>query len=344
MPLPVLLLGTGKVGSALLSLLRQRQLPLALHAVANSRRMLLSDQPLAPDAVRRELRKRGQGTCLHRLVGDFSTRFANGLVIDLTASPEVAASHTDWLASGLQLATANKWAAAGKDGAVLQRWAAQGRYAMATTVGAGLPLLNTLRELHSAGERIARVEGILSGTLSYLFQRHAQGERLSRCLLDALENGLTEPDPRDDLSGLDVARKLVILGQAAGFDTDLANVDVSSLVPRAWLGRSVSQCLQDTAALDAHVSKQSGLPPSPEAVLVPVASLTPEAASVGLRWVTPDHPLARCRPGDNMVEIQSSSYQALPLLIQGPGAGAEVTASRLLGELHLAVEAGSVLA
>ena len=329
------LIGTGNVGSALLKLLAERSLPFRLCAVANSRRMIQAPEGVAPASVQSQLDEFGAPTQLDDWVARFLVDHPGGVVIDLTASESVAARHLGWLRDGAQVITANKWAAAGVGGAQLQAWSGAGpvRYGHATTVGAGLPVLSTLRELRASGDRVERIQGIFSGTLSYLFQQYRQGVALSQSLPEAVRCGYTEPDPRLDLSGVDVARKLVIAGRAAGFRIDLTDVRIDSLVPAGWLEKDVAGCLDDCRALDEHLLAIAGPAPDPQAVLCPLGEVDANGARVGLRWLSPEHPCANARAGDNIIEIQSQSYQELPLIIQGPGAGAELTASRLLGEL-----------
>lgn len=329
------LIGTGNVGSALLKLLAQRRLPFRLCAVANSRLMIQDPRGIAPANVASQLQQYGAATQLDGWVAGFLAEHPGGVVIDLTASESVAGRHLKWLRDGAQVITANKWAAAGDGGAQLQAWAGAGpvRYGHATTVGAGLPVLSTVRELRASGDRVERIQGIFSGTLSYLFQQYRQGVALSQSLPEAVRLGYTEPDPRLDLSGIDVARKLVIAGRAAGFQIDLAEVQIDSLVPPAWLEKDVAGCLDDCRVLDDHLHQVAGPPPGSQAVLCPIGEVDAHGARVGVRWLAPEHPCANARAGDNIIEIQSESYRELPLIIQGPGAGAQLTASRLLGEL-----------
>ncbi len=256
--------------------------------------------------------------------------------MDLTASPEVAARHAQWLRAGLEVVTANKWAvAAGEEAYQRLRAASEvSAYRHATTVGAGLPLLETIQRLRASGERILSVSGLFSGTLSYLTQALATGRPFSEALSEAQQQGLTEPDPRLDLSGLDVARKLIITARAAGHSIDPKQVAVESLYPETLADWPLADFLDRAGPeLDAYwqahpACKQQGVPRY-------VATVDGEGrAQVGIRCLPADHPFVAIGPTDNIFQIRTDSYDDTPIIIRGPGAGARVTATQVLADIQ----------
>jgi aspartokinase/homoserine dehydrogenase 1 len=207
-------------------------------------------------------------------------------------------------------------------------------YLYETTVGAGLPIIQTLRDLLETGDDIIEVEGILSGTLSYLFNSF-DGERpFSDILVEAKEKGFTEPDPREDLSGMDVARKVVILAREMGLDIELDDVDVDGLVPDGLAEGSIEEFL---AALPDYDEEMTALlEDAREAgeVLRFVGRVDAQGtASVRLRRYPETHAFARIHLTDNIVQFRTRRYDENPLVVQGPGAGPAVTAGGIFADL-----------
>lgn len=334
---PVAVIGTGNVGGELLSLLADRELSgLALHGVANSRFMLMDDRAIPVDGIRDRLPVEGTATDLAELVAHLQRQAGEPVIVDLTASDEVAALHADWLWSGLTVVTANKWAAAG-DPALYECLRDPGRHAAyrhSTTVGAGLPLLDSISRLRQAGEQVLSVGGLFSGTLTFIMQGLAAGRPFSECLKEAHATGLTEPDPRLDLSGLDVARKLVITARAAGWSLSLDQVAIESLVPADWASVSDEQFLRDGGnALDQLWQERAT---QGQAGHIPryVGEVDEHGrARVGVRWLEPDHPFVNVGATDNIFELRTESYRDTPLIIRGPGAGARITAVQVLSDI-----------
>lgn len=254
------------------------------------------------------------------------------VVVDATASDGIAARHPDWLARGLHVVTANKLGAGGP----LPRWqaiqAAQqrggGRYGDAATVGAGLPLLRSLRMLRQGGDRIESLAGVLSGTLGWLLDGFDGSTPFSTRVQRAVQQGYAEPDPRSDLSGEDVRRKLLILARAAG--QPLAADDVA-LAP--LLAGDANLDGDTWAALDRHLATQAGRAAESGRVLRYVARWDAGGARIGLEALARDDALAGGRGCENRLLIGSSRYRELPLLLAGPGAGSGVTAAALLDDV-----------
>lgn len=259
------------------------------------------------------------------------------ILIDATPSEQVAAQHAYWLERGIHVVTACKLAR----GTALEQWQAiehaktlgHTHYGDAATVGAGLPLLRSIRELRDGGDRIHSIAGVLSGSLAWLFHHYDGMRPFSALVRQAREAGYTEPDPREDLSGEDVRRKLLILARAAGVALDAADVRVDSLVPSALSILPTNEVDSGLDLLDAPLRARYAQAWKNNEVLRFVARLEDGRARVGLESLPSSHPLAGGAGTDNRVAIHSDRYPEQPLLIQGPGAGAEVTAAALLDDV-----------
>lgn len=345
-------IGPGNVGAALLDQLRAAQpqllgkanLDLRLCAIASSSRMLLDDRGLHGD-WRAAFAAASEASDLERLAAHLkSTHLPHLVIVDCSASPDVAARYAGWLADGIHVVTPNKQAGAGAlaQYAAIRAAAADSgaRFRYEATVGAGLPVISTLRDLLDTGDGIVAIEGILSGTLAWLFNRFDGSVPFSRLVAEARALGYTEPDPRDDLSGVDVARKLTILAREAGRDLSLEDVQVESLVPEALRGGSADDFLARLTEVDAGFSGRLRRAQAEGKVLRYVAKLDAAGhASVGLVELSDAHAFARLRLTDNIVQFSTRRYRDNPLIVQGPGAGAEVTAAGVFADV-LRVAAG----
>jgi homoserine dehydrogenase len=333
------LLGTGTVGTAFVAryqALQARGLALPpFRWLANSRAVLACDG--APERPLHEIQRAPRLTAAATAWKQADSLHAGDVVVDATGSESVAAEHAGWLARGVHVVTANKLGL----GAQQQR-AAQiaancadsgARYGDSATVGAGLPLLSSLRALVEGGDRIHRIEGVLSGSLAWLFHRYDGSQPFSVAVREALAAGFTEPDPRLDLCGEDVRRKLLILARACGLAVDDGQVNIDSLVPAALAALPPEQALAQLAQLDEAVQQRWRRAHMAGQVLRFIGSVQPGAARVGLQSLAADHPLASGAGTDNRVAIHSDRYRHQPLLIQGPGAGADVTAAALLDDV-----------
>lgn len=259
------------------------------------------------------------------------------IVIDATASEAVADWHAEWLGRGVHVVTANKL---GIGGGLVRAQAIQRarreaatRYGDSATVGAGLPLLSSLRALVAGGDRIHRVEGVLSGSLAWLFNHYDGSRPFSDLVRQARQTGYTEPDPRIDLSGEDVRRKLLILARAAGLALQSEDVRVDSLVPDALAALPLTALDGELESLDAPLEQRFREAQREGAKLRFLGRFDSDGASVGLQALPADHPLCGGGGTDNRVAIFSDRYLDQPLVIQGPGAGAEVTAAALLDDV-----------
>jgi aspartokinase/homoserine dehydrogenase 1 len=260
------------------------------------------------------------------------------VIIDATASGELLGNYATWLRGGMHLITPNKKAntqSFAEYRAIREAASASGRkFLYSTNVGAGLPMLQTLRELCQTGDRLHRLEGVFSGTLSYIFNSFDGKRPFSEIVKEAREKGYTEPDPRDDLSGTDVARKLVILAREAGGELELADIPVENLVPASLRALSLEDYLKRMAEGDAAMSAKIAAAAANGEVLRYVGQVDEKgAASVRLIAVPKTHPFANLSGADNIVSFRTARYDRQPLVIQGPGAGPAVTAAGVFADL-----------
>ncbi len=343
--LAVGLIGPGRVGSALLAQLRAAQarlsrdggLELKLCGVVASKRMWM-------DCDDAELNGRHGGAQIWRPsdLDAFAAHVAgnegrHALLVDCSANDDVAAQYPRWLADGLHVVTPNKLAGSGP----LARWqairaacAGGGRFRYEATVCAGLPVVQTLRDLIDTGDELLAVEGMFSGTLAWLCNRYDGDLPFSALVREAHHLGYTEPDPRDDLSGTDVARKLVILAREAGWSLSMEDVEVESLVPPTFASLPLESCMERLEELDAPMAAKLAAARAVGGVLRHVAHLDRHGrASVRLTVLPAAHAFAHSRLTDNVVQFRTRRYCDNPLLVQGPGAGPEVTAAGVFADL-----------
>ena len=345
-------IGPGNVGAALLDqlhaaqpqLLGKANLDLRLRAIASSKKMLLDARGINSD-WRERFEVTEDALDLDRFTAHLTeSHLPHQVIVDCSASPAVADRYAQWLAAGIHVVTPNKQAGAGPLGrfdAIREAAAASGaRFRYEATVGAGLPVISTLRDLVDTGDTVMSVEGIFSGTLAWLFNKYDGSVPFSQLVTEARRLGYTEPDPRDDLSGTDVARKLVILAREAGRDMTLEDVQVESLVPADLRQASVEDFMARLGEVDAAFAAKLASAKAAGKVLRYVARLDGEGrASVGLVELPDDHAFANLRLTDNIVQFTTRRYCDNPLIVQGPGAGPEVTAAGVFADV-LRVAAG----
>jgi aspartokinase/homoserine dehydrogenase 1 len=200
-------------------------------------------------------------------------------------------------------------------------------------VGAGLPIIDTYHKLTESGDRVERIEGLLSGTLGHVLTEVGEGTPFSRAVRGAMRLGYTEPDPREDLSGMDVGRKALILARLLGYRGELRRAAVESLVPKWARALPLPQFLERLGELDGEWKRRVDAARSRGDVLRYVATVTPTRIAVGLRTVPLSSPLASLKGSDNQLVFTTARYKANPLVIRGPGAGAEVTAAGVLNDI-----------
>ena len=341
------LIGPGTVGSTLLQqiearaeqLQRQFNLDIRVRGIARSKSMLLGERRIdlgnwreefAADAVDLDFALFEQ--CIN------PDHLPHAVIIDCTASDAIAARYAGWLERGIHVITPNKRACSGPLQAYreLQTMAHQGsaHFFYETTVGAALPIISTLRDLIDTGDRIDSVQGIFSGTLAYLFNVYDGTVPFSEIVRQAKESGYTEPDPRDDLSGMDVARKLTILARELGLTTELGDFPVQNLVPEALRDGSIENFLGHLADYDEDMKKLYDEAQAAGKELRYVGRLDAAGSvAVGLDSVDASHAFGNINLTDNIVQFETARYSSNPLYVRGPGAGPAVTAGGVFSEL-----------
>lgn len=369
------LIGPGLIGKELLKQIHERKeflkknfkVDLRVRGIANSKKMLLEDQGITTHKSVMAISEKGSSHQESKSNGsilletwetiaqtlnmkDFTQHvqsdwIPHSVIIDCSSSDEVASQYSMWLNQGISVITPNKKAGSGPMERLTTIRKAQSdkrsHFFYEATVGAGLPIITTLRDLIQTGDTILSIEGIVSGTLSYLFSGFKGNQKFSEIVLKAKQKGFTEPDPRDDLNGMDVARKLVILGREAGMHLNLSDLKVESLVPPSLASlKSSEEFMNRLTELDELMMARRNLAESKGAVLKYVASLTEQGtARVGLQEYPVDHPFNRVTGTDNIILFRTKRYNEQPLIVQGPGAGPEVTAAGVFADLLRLVRA-----
>ena len=354
----VYILGVGGVGSALLRQLRavrdalgDRGIELQLRGVASSQYMQLCGRVgggLDPacaensEAWRTTLRQKGEAVDLDRLLDDLEEVAPSGgraVLVDVTASDSMRDVYRRALAAGAAVVSANKLPFAGRieDFREFRRAGDRAVFHEAT-VGAGLPVLHTADLLLGTGDRIDLISGVFSGTLAYLTAELTAGKVWSEAVRRAHRLGYTEPDPRDDLGGLDVARKLLILARICGLDLKIQDVDVEPMLNRPDLADlPLREYWRRLPEADGEMAARFGQAAEEGLELAYLAELDMTGASgvarVGLRTVPLDHPVAGMPASENIFIFRSRRYQAHPLIIRGPGAGTDLTAAGVFADI-----------
>lgn len=343
--LSVGIIGTGNVGSTLLKQLDEQQdrlrsdrmIDIRVRGIMNTKQMVLDEMEVNLSSWEDQIQNAGQDRDLDDFVDHIQTDYhPHAVLIDCTANKKMARQYEKWMERGIHVITPNKEASSGPLDYYkrLHRQELRAHYLYETTVGAGLPVLETLRDLKETGDRIMQIEGILSGTLSFLFNSF-QGERpFSEILREAHQQGYTEPDPREDLSGMDVARKLVILAREMGLDLELDQLEIEGLIPDGLESGSVDEFFEKLPQADDHFSDILRDAQDNNEILRFVGTVNREGeASVRLRRYPEEHPFSRINLTDNVVEFTTRRYNENPLIVQGPGAGPEVTAGGVFADL-----------
>ncbi len=326
----------GKAFLARYQALQQRQLRLPrFEWLANSRTVLSCGSDPGQALAAASVAARDEAR-LQRWADTVAVQWGD-IVVDATASEAIAAQHVEWLSRGVHVVTANKLGQGMQLSRARAIQAARHKlgvvYGDSATVGAGLPLLSSVRALVAGGDHIHAIEGVLSGSLAWLFHRYDGNRPFSECVREAMAAGYTEPDARIDLSGEDVRRKLLILARAAGQALVAEQIEVASLVPAELAAVPLSDLDGNLSQLDEGLQARWRSAQAAGHCLRFVGRVDAQGAHVGLRELPLSHPLAGGAGTDNRVAIRSDRYPEQPLLIQGPGAGAEVTAAALLDDV-----------
>lgn len=343
----VFIAGVGNVGGKLLEQLEQQHnflqqelgLQIRVTGIANSKKMLFGHESISLHKWREQLQDQGEPTDMWAFVQKIkSLNLRNSVFVDNTASPDVAAIYGEFLQHGISVVTCNKiacsadYAAYKKLKDLARRYNAS--FLFETNVGAGLPVINTLNDLIRSGDKVNSIEAVLSGSLNFVFNHFTGDASFREVVKAAQDEGYTEPDPRIDLSGTDVMRKILILARESGAVMELTDITNHSFLPAECLNAPSVPAFYEQ--LDVHAGHFQQLRQQADAEgkrLKFVASYENGKASVGLQSVGPDHPFFKLEGKDNIVLYTTNRYSQQPLIVKGAGAGADVTASGIFADI-----------
>lgn len=343
--LHLFLAGTGNVGSKLLGQIRKQYKPLMdshklkinLVGITNTRKMLIDTDGID---INDPLKALENGTKADfrefiDIIGQKNLR--NSVFVDCTASEELSASYIDLFRKYVSVITANKIACSSeyKLFQALKKTAFECgvKFSFETNVGAGLPVISTIEDLISSGDEILEIEAVVSGTLNYIFNILSEDIPLSKAIQMAMDNGFSEPDPRLDLSGTDVKRKLLILARESGYPLEESQVEIEKFLPDEVFEGDVDDFFEKIKELDPVWEEKRKKNVETGNRWRYVAALKDGKGSIGLREMKPRHPAYQLEASNNIILLTTSRYKELPLLIQGYGAGADVTAAGLFADV-----------
>ncbi len=338
--------GIGTVGGKLISqirsqrerLMRERNLKLNIVGIARSTKALFSRDGVDSEDYRQRLETEGIDITPERLRDEvIGMNIFNSVFVDCTASPQIAALYKDFFTHSISVVTANKIAASSnyanyKDlkETALKRGV---KFLFETNVGAGLPVINTINALKNSGDRIEKIEAVLSGTLNFIFNTIAADVPFSQTVRMAQEQGFSEPDPRIDLSGKDVIRKLVILAREAGYQVEQSDVEAHLFVPDDFFTCSMEDFWTKLPSLDAQFEKERQRLEAEHKRWRFVAKMENGQYSVSLREIPEGHSFYVLDGSNNIILLTTERYHLHPMLIQGYGAGADVTAAGVFADI-----------
>ncbi|MDR3668511.1 MAG: bifunctional aspartate kinase/homoserine dehydrogenase I [Ignavibacteriaceae bacterium] len=341
-PIHMFLAGYGSVGSQLVNLINSNQdlyHRIRLHGIINTKKMLIGGKEISINNLSKELSERGEKADLLGFVDRIKTiNYMNSVFVDCTASDETAEIYDDILNKGINIVAANKRATTKsypyylklKDSSVKNKV----KFLYETNVAAALPVISTMNDLKRAGDKIIKIEGVLSGTLSFLFNNLSPAKKFSRVLKEAKEKGYTEPDVRDDLKGTDSARKILVLIREAGFNLELADIKVENLVPSEYRKIvSSEEFMKRLPELDDHFDKILNHALVNKCRLRYIASFNEGIADVKLKEVDETHPFYNLSGTENVIAYYTDYYNTAPQVINGPGAGTQLTSVGIISDI-----------
>lgn len=331
--------GTGAVGQTLLDQLKNLEpdgIQFRLLGVCNSRNALWDNQGLTFDSGLDW--SKSEDTHWDKLTEKLTQSFRHNLIfVDATGSEEVARLYPEFFSSGVHIVTPSKLANTFEQSffdeiqSLIDEHNTSFRYE--TTVGAGLPVISTLNDLQYGGDEISEISGVVSGTMTYLFNQLEEGVAFSKAIVDAREQGYAEPDPRDDLSGEDVARKFLTLARTLGLKIERDQLEVESLIPEELQDVDQDTFLNKLHQYDSNWQQRIRTAQERNETLCYTGQLKDGKISIGIQSVPKDSPLGQLKGTDNLIQIFSRLYNQTPLIIQGAGAGKKVTAAGVLSDI-----------
>ncbi len=338
--------GVGLVGRNLIdqiyaqqqTLLEKKALKLNVVAIANSRNFIMDRDGIDLSSYKEQLESSTMKMSVERYGGEIlDMNIFNSVFVDCTANAEVTNIYKQLLESNVSVVAANKIAASSDYGLYLDlKQTARRRgvkFLFETNVGAGLPIINTINSLINSGDKITRIEAVVSGTLNYLFNVMSADIPLSRAIMMAKEEGYSEPDPRLDLNGSDVVRKLVILSREAGYQLEQEDIEKNLFIPQSLFEGSLDDFWAELPKLDAEFEQKRADAVAKGLRFRFVAKLEGGKGSVGLELVDQAHPFYELAGSNNSVMLTTERYKELPMVIKGYGAGAAVTAAGVFGDI-----------
>lgn len=336
----IFLAGVGAVGGTLIDKLlsyHNGNIFLKVIGVCNSRKALYDFSGLNADTWETQL-KSGIPTRWANIIDTLTHRRQHPLIfVDATGSEDVARRYPDLLEAGIHIATPSKLANTFEQSFYnrIREKASNNNasFRYETTVGAGLPIISTINDLLSSGDTITELSGVVSGTMTYLFNELENGTPFSKAVLQARELGYAEPDPRDDLSGEDVARKFLTLARETGHSTEREEINVQSLIPEPLEEIGLDEFLNRLEEYDEEWKQKFEEAASKEETLRYTGKLKEGKIAIGVEHVSKDSPLGQLKGTDNILHIHSHCYNQTPIIIQGPGAGREVTANGVMADI-----------
>ncbi len=344
--LNIFLAGVGLVGSNLLDQIRQQQeklmrensLKIRIVGITNSRHYIVSRSGIDLTTYKEQLAASTLVSTPERFRDEIlSMNIFNSVFVDCTASPAVASIYEDLLSHNVSVVAANKIAASSKyDHYLKLKNIARTRgvkFLFETNVGAGLPIINTISDLINSGDRILKIEAVVSGTLNYIFNEMNETVPMSRAIVMAKEAGYAEPDPRIDLSGMDVIRKLVILSREAGYHVEQEDVQKHLFIPAEYFEGSVEDFWKHIPELDADFELRRKKLAAEGKRWRFIASMDHGKTEVSLREVGPDSPFYHLEGSNNVILLTTERYKEYPMQIKGYGAGASVTAAGVFADI-----------
>ncbi|MEM6966890.1 MAG: hypothetical protein AAF573_19150 [Bacteroidota bacterium] len=315
------------------------QLQIKVIGISNSRKMLFNKKGINVETWKDDLLNSNESADISLFIEKMKNlNFSNTIFVDNTANQSITNHYEKILDSSISISTPNKIATSS---AYLQyqrlKYIAKKRgvqFLYETNVGAGLPVISTLNDLIKSGDRILKIEGVLSGSLSFIFNSFVEGKKFSSIVKEAKELGYTEPDPRTDLNGIDVRRKLIILARESGLTLEQDDVSIEAILPEACQkAENVSKLFTELENADNHFESLRAEAAKEDKVLRFIAKLENGEASINLVAVDQTNPFHGLNGSDNMIVFTTDRYKERPLVIRGPGAGAEVTAAGVFAEI-----------